>query len=156
MSETNDRPPPDEMVTLRRDEYEALLDQIDEAEDRAAVIQHRMDRKDGRGDLWLTGEKVDRLLDGASPVTIWREKRGMSLRGLAAAADTSPSLPSEIEGGTKTGSLSFSEDPKPLLLRHLRRRDVDRDDWRCCRCDVGERCVGVGQHTAVETGPRQG
>lgn len=119
--ERNQQPaPPDEMVTLRPDEYEALLDQIDEAEDRAATLQHRMDRKGGRGDLWLTGEEVDRLLDGASPVTIWREKRGMSLRGLAAAADISPSLLSEIEGGTKTGSVDTLR-----KLSHALKVDLD-------------------------------
>lgn len=91
-------------ITLRRDEYEALLDRIEEAEDRAALLQHRLDRKEGRRDF-LTGEEVTRLLDGASPMTVWREKRGKTLRGLAAAAGISPGLLSEIEAGTKTGSV---------------------------------------------------
>jgi DNA-binding XRE family transcriptional regulator len=101
MSEDN-RPPPsaDEMITLRRDEYEKLLDRLEDAEDSASVLAHRLEVKQGRGNLWLTSDEVDRLLDGASPVTIWREKRG-----LTQLAGISKSFLSEIENGSKDPSL---------------------------------------------------
>ena len=52
----------------------------------------------------LTGEAVRRLLDDESPVNVWREKRGLSQRDLAAQAGISPRYLAEIEAGRKPGS----------------------------------------------------
>jgi DNA-binding XRE family transcriptional regulator len=106
MSDT-DRTPPgeDEMITLRRDDYEQLLDRLEDAEDRAAVLAHRLEVKQGRGNLWLTSDEVNRLLDGASPVTIWREKRHLTQQALAGMAGISKSFLSEIENGTGVASV---------------------------------------------------
>jgi transcriptional regulator with XRE-family HTH domain len=45
------------------------------------------------------------LLDGESPLKVWREKRGRSQRELAAAAGVSPAHLAEIETGRKPGSV---------------------------------------------------
>ena len=73
-------------VTLRRADYEALLDRLEDAEDRAALLEHRLGKASGRPAEMLTLEEEDRLIDGENPVRFWREKRGYSVRGLAAAA----------------------------------------------------------------------
>jgi transcriptional regulator with XRE-family HTH domain len=44
------------------------------------------------------------LLDGESPVKVWREKRGRSKRELATAAGVSAGYLAEIETGRKPGS----------------------------------------------------
>ncbi|XBQ14924.1 MAG: helix-turn-helix transcriptional regulator [Oceanicaulis sp.] len=48
---------------------------------------------------------VGRLLDGESPVRVWREHRGQSLRGLARLAGLSAAYLSEIESGVKSPSV---------------------------------------------------
>ena len=53
----------------------------------------------------LTVEEASRLIDGEEPVKVWREKRGMTQRALAAAAGVSHGLLADIESGTKTGSV---------------------------------------------------
>jgi ribosome-binding protein aMBF1 (putative translation factor) len=99
-----ERPSPpseDEMVTLRRADYEALLDRLEDAEDTAAVLRHRHKRNH----LWLTSDEVDCLLKGVSPVKVWRKKRELSLESLAAMAGISKSFLSEIEHGKATASV---------------------------------------------------
>lgn len=95
-------------VTLRRADFEALLDEMEDAEDRIAVLESWVDelKDDGAGYLTpLTAEEVDRLLAGESPVKLWRDKRGMTQRDLAATAGISQSQVAEIETGAKTGSV---------------------------------------------------
>ncbi len=48
----------------------------------------------------------DRILDGESPVRVWREYRGLSVKQLAAGAQISAAYLSQIEGGSRNGSLS--------------------------------------------------
>ena len=48
---------------------------------------------------------VEQLATGASPVRVWREYRGLSLRALAEKAGVSAALLSEIETGKKDGSV---------------------------------------------------
>ena len=45
------------------------------------------------------------LLDGASPVKVWRGKRGLTQRALAEAAGVSVSYLCEIEKRSKPGSV---------------------------------------------------
>lgn len=46
------------------------------------------------------------MLDGTSPITIWRQRRGMTQRALAGAAGISASYLAEIETGKKPGSVA--------------------------------------------------
>jgi DNA-binding XRE family transcriptional regulator len=89
------------LVILPIDEYEALVDRSDiaGAEKVRAVIAA------GRDEL-VPAAVVDRILAGENPVRVWRSHRSMSARDLAAATGLSASYISEIEGGTKSGSLS--------------------------------------------------
>ena len=56
--------------------------------------------------LSYTAAEVDRLLDGASPVTIWRERAGLSQATLAEAAGVNASYLNEIEQRKKPGSVA--------------------------------------------------
>ena len=99
-----------ETVTLKRADFETLLRTIEDSADLAAVDAHRAyeDRvgwETARRN-YLTTEESRRLLDGESSVRVWREKRGISQRALAEAAEVSASYLAEIEGGKKPGSSS--------------------------------------------------
>lgn len=91
-----------ETITLTKDEYEALLAEIEEAEDRAIIAERR-----GRPTLPI--EAVKRYLDGESLVTLWREERGLSQRDLATRAGISPAMLNEIERGKKSPSLPVAK-----------------------------------------------
>lgn len=96
-------------VVLTRAEYEALLDRIEDAEDRAALAEHRAEvRARGAGAVLadaLPVEAVERLLTGEHPLRIWREHRGLTARALAGRAGVSAAYLSEIETGAKPGSV---------------------------------------------------
>jgi transcriptional regulator with XRE-family HTH domain len=95
-------------VTLRRVDWDALLDQLEDLQDTAAVAARRayVERvgKDIAEAGYLTGAELRRLLDCESPVKVWREKRGLSQRELADRANISASYLAEIETGRKPGS----------------------------------------------------
>jgi DNA-binding XRE family transcriptional regulator len=97
-----------ETVTLRRIDYESLLETLEDATDNAALkaLDGRLavGGNDALAD-YLSAEHVRRLIAGESPVRIWREHRGLSARALAAAAAVTPTYLSEIETGRKPGSL---------------------------------------------------
>jgi DNA-binding XRE family transcriptional regulator len=96
-------------VTLTRAEYDGLLQQIEEAEDLAAVAAAEareaiFGKEAARAD-YLPIELVERLSAGEHPIRVWRAHRGLTREALAAAAGVSPSYLTEIETGRKTGSL---------------------------------------------------
>lgn len=95
-------------VTLWRADYEALLDAREDAADLAAVEARRAHEarigwETARAGYY-TAEEAMRLLDGEPPVKVWREKRGLTQRALAAAAKVGASYLAEIESGKKPGS----------------------------------------------------
>jgi ribosome-binding protein aMBF1 (putative translation factor) len=95
-------------VTVSRADWLRLLQELEDAEDRAAVRERRTREellgKDAARRDYLTAAEARRLIDGESPVRIWREKRGLSQRELAHAATVSSSYLAEIETGRKPGS----------------------------------------------------
>ncbi len=82
----------------------SLIATIHAAED-AGDRQAAEDARTGRGD-YLPGEAVNHLLDGESPIRIWRRHRGLTLEKLATGAGYSKSFLSQIETGKKTPSLA--------------------------------------------------
>jgi DNA-binding XRE family transcriptional regulator len=95
-------------VTLKRRDYQALLDAAEDRADLAAVASHRSHEKSVGWDVarrdYLTRAEASRALAGEHPVRIWRQKRGMTQRALAEAAHVSASYLTEIETGKKPGS----------------------------------------------------
>ncbi len=99
-----------ETVTLTRADFDALLRAAEDAADLASVEAHRayedrVGRETARRN-YLTSEEARRLLDGASAVRVWREKRETTQRALAEAAEVAVGYLAEIEGGKKPGSAS--------------------------------------------------
>ena len=93
-----------ETVEALRDEVSRLRAAFDELaerqEDAEAVAWYDRWKAEetGAGDA-LPSALVDRLLSGVSPVTVFREHRGLSLSELAERAGTTPSHLDRVEKG---------------------------------------------------------
>ncbi len=106
----------EKLVMMSLAGYEKLVDLADIARGnkvRAAIAA-------GRDEL-VPDDVAKRLVKGASPVRVWREHRGMSVRGLASTAGLSAPYVSEIETGKKEGSISVMKKVAEAL-------EVDLDD----------------------------
>ncbi|XBQ15065.1 MAG: helix-turn-helix transcriptional regulator [Oceanicaulis sp.] len=91
----------DRLVVMPEAEYEALVEAVEDAEDRAVVDAYDRAAAAGLTDP-VPSEIVDRLLSGAeSKVRIWREHRGLSAVELARAAELSAPYVSQIESGRR-------------------------------------------------------
>ena len=98
-----------ETVTVSRGDWTQLLSQLEDALDRAAVVERRR-HEVRKGKLaarrdYLTAGEARRLLEGESPVKVWREKRGRSQRELAATAGVAAGYLADIETRRKPGSV---------------------------------------------------
>ncbi|HVA12407.1 MAG TPA: helix-turn-helix domain-containing protein [Stellaceae bacterium] len=95
-------------VTLRRIDFQALLQAAEDNADLAAVERHRAEEKRLGWDVakrnYLTRKEAERILEGENSIRVWREKRGMTQRALADATQVAVSYLAEIEGGKKPGS----------------------------------------------------
>lgn len=90
-------------VTVNRADWEAILDRLDDRQDREAIARSESIPPDYR--VTYTADETRRMaLDGVSPVTIWRERLKLTQGDLAAGAGISKSYLSEIESGKKPGS----------------------------------------------------
>jgi DNA-binding XRE family transcriptional regulator len=118
-----------ETITIARSDFEALTQAAEDAEDLAAVAAHdaeeaRLGKEVARRD-YLTGDEVVALLKGESPLKVWRKKRGITQRALAAAAGMQPGYLAEIETGRKPGSADALRRISAALnvpMEHLIRR----------------------------------
>lgn len=80
----------------------ALRNVAEFEEDQAALaVQARID---GGIEEFVPGTVVSRLVDGESPLRVWREYRGLSQAALARAASTSRAQIVDIEAGRRTVS----------------------------------------------------
>ncbi len=79
------------------------LSQPEETEDIRAYDEAKAALAAGTEEL-VPGEVVFALLDGANPVRVWREYRGLTQQQLADAAGISKPYLSQIESGKRTGS----------------------------------------------------
>ncbi len=100
----------EDTVTLSRADFEALVRAREDAIDNAAIDaaeerEARLGKDAARAD-YLPAEAAARMMDGEHPLKVWREHRGMTQRGLAAAADVATSYLAEIERGQKPGSVA--------------------------------------------------
>jgi ribosome-binding protein aMBF1 (putative translation factor) len=71
----------------------------DAEDERERLLEAEAARADA-----LSAELVQRMLDGESPVRVWREHRRLTLGDLADRAGVAPSHVLEIETGRKPGN----------------------------------------------------
>ena len=94
-------PTGERLVVLPEQEYKALLARLEDQDDinaANAVV--------ARGEESFPMTVVDALLEGKTPVKVYREYRGLRAGELATKVGISQGYLSEIESGKKTGSLS--------------------------------------------------
>lgn len=95
----------EDMIVLSKSDYEMLLERAELAEDIAAVDAYRKKLAAGEEEA-IPEEFANRLIDGESPIRIYRELRGLSARELAEKTGISAAFLSEIENGKKEGGVS--------------------------------------------------
>jgi len=100
----------EDTVTLRRSDFEMMLEAVEDAEDivalRTAEAREKEIGKEAARADHLPADLVMRLIAGEHPVRVWRERRGMSPRALADKAGLGRSYLVEIERQKKPGSVA--------------------------------------------------
>ena len=90
-------------VVMPYDEYQALVEKLEDLEDSDAIRECRAALRRGEEEL-IPADVVGRLLT-ENTVKVWREYRGMSQKALSEQAGISEAMISQIESGKKQGSL---------------------------------------------------
>jgi DNA-binding XRE family transcriptional regulator len=101
-------------------DYRRLMDLVADIEDARDIDAFRTALAEGREEL-VPDSVVERILDGESPLRVWREYRGLTQQALADAAGVGKSYISQIESRHKTGTA----DTLGRLARALR---IDLED----------------------------
>lgn len=97
-------------AVLPYDEYKALRELADDADDTAALVRFAKRFAAGKEEA-VPSAVVDRLLADEMPLRVWREHRGMTAAEMAAAVHITPAHVSKLESG--------KGDPSVSLLRKL-------------------------------------
>ena len=92
------------MAVLPGDVYEALA-QIAEDTIDAATAEQVLARIASGESTMIPAVFADRILDGENPVRVWRDFRGLTIKALAASAGISAAYLSQIEGGSRVGTV---------------------------------------------------
>ncbi|WP_448216451.1 helix-turn-helix domain-containing protein [Endozoicomonas sp. 2B-B] len=91
-------------VVMPYNEYLAMLEKMEDIEDSEAFREAKADLLNGEDEI-LPDQVTNRLMNGDNPVTVWREYRELSQKGLHEKSGVSASMISQIESGQKTGSI---------------------------------------------------
>jgi hypothetical protein len=86
----------EEMAVLPRADYERLVEEAEMQEDIRLFDEAMRELADGEDEL-IPAEFANRILDGESPVRVWREFRGLSCDELAARAGVDRSVLADLE-----------------------------------------------------------
>jgi len=98
-------PSGDRMVVISEAEYDHLLEMAEMAADVAAHDDIMRKLAAGEEEL-IPADMVKRMIEGESPVRVWREHRGLSAAALAEMAGITQPFLSQIEGGKREGTVS--------------------------------------------------
>jgi DNA-binding XRE family transcriptional regulator len=98
-------------VTLSRDAWDALLEQVETAGDLAAVAANDRRRAAIGVDQFdrecVTADEAARVLNGESLITVYRTRQGITQLALARKAGVSQTYLNDLERGRKPGSASM-------------------------------------------------
>ncbi len=98
-------PKGERMVVLPLKEYKRLRDAAENLDDVRAFDEAKRRLTTGEDEL-SPAKFADRIFNGESPVRVWRNYRGLSVKELAKRAKISAAYLSQIEGGSREGSIS--------------------------------------------------
>ena len=91
-------------VTIPRAEYDRLCAAEDDLADLRAALAVR-DRIETGAEELVPAAVADRLIDGTSPLKVWREHRALSQAALARASGVNRVQIADIEAERATGSV---------------------------------------------------
>lgn len=94
-----------DMVTISREEYDRLRTAAEDLADLQAYDRANAALAAGQEEL-IPAEYVNRLLNGDSPLRVYRDLRGLTQIALAERAGVSRVTVAEIETGRKQGSVA--------------------------------------------------
>lgn len=94
-----------ETVTISRVEYERLLEAAEDLADIEAYEKAKADLAAGRDEM-IPSAFVYRMIDGESPVRVFRDLRGLTQAALAEKSGVNRVQIAEIEARRKTGSVT--------------------------------------------------
>jgi len=94
-----------EMVTIPRDEYDRLRAAAEDLADLQAYDRATATLAAGEDEL-IPIDYTNRLLNGESPLRVYRDLRGLTQAALAAKAGVNRVTVAEIETGRKQGSVA--------------------------------------------------
>jgi DNA-binding XRE family transcriptional regulator len=97
-------PSGDKMVILPLADYERLVGAAEDLSDVRAYDRAKQRLAAGEDEL-IPAEFVDRMLDGENKLRVWREYRGLTVKGLAEAAGLAAPYISQIETGAREGTI---------------------------------------------------
>lgn len=92
-----------QMVTITREEYDRLREAAEDLADLQAYDRAKAALDTGEEEL-IPADSVERILDGESPVRVFRDLRGLTQKDLAEASGVNRVYIAEIETGKKRGS----------------------------------------------------
>lgn len=95
----------EKLAVIPLEEYRRLVDAAEDAADQGAYDEAKRRLASGEDEL-VPEPFAGRLLNGESPVRVWRELRGMTPGELADAAGISAAFLSQIEGGRREGRVA--------------------------------------------------
>ena len=90
-----------EHVTITREEYDKLLEAYEDMQDLEAIQRHLENPQEG-----VPAAVFDRILDGESPLAVYREWRGYTQSSLARASGVNRVQIADLEAGRSNGSVA--------------------------------------------------
>ena len=91
-----------EFAVLPFEEYETLLQRLDDLEDTRDLQKYRTNSEESFPAVF-----ADRLLEGENPIKLWREFRGITQGGLAEKVKVTVAHISQIESGKRECSVKL-------------------------------------------------
>lgn len=83
------------MAVLPVDDYERLMEAVEDQDDIAAA--ERAERRRTAGEEYVPSEMVDRLVDGENALRVWRQYRQLSIARLAEVSGINKATISQLE-----------------------------------------------------------
>ena len=94
-----------ETITIDRAEYNRLVDLSEHALDAAAIHAFKTKLAAGEEEL-IPAELADRMINGESPLRVYRDYRGLTQTALAKKSDVNRVQIADIEAGRNNGSVA--------------------------------------------------
>jgi DNA-binding XRE family transcriptional regulator len=95
----------EDTITITRAEYDRIRRAAEDLSDLRAFDRAKANLDSGADEL-VPAESVHRLVEGESPLRVYRELRGLTQIGLAEVSGVNRVQIADIEAGRKSGSVS--------------------------------------------------